>query len=301
VKTGWFFYFLNYYIKTRFLKKRVPLLAGFKITHKCNLKCRHCPFWHENLPQMTFEEIKGRLKTLYNMGIRILLIEGGEPFLWRDGPYQLQDVVNEGRKYFLSVGVTTNGTISMDLDSNSLWVSLDGLKDTHNCIRGQDIFDKVIKNIESCKHPNLYVNTTINKLNWQEIPDFVKFLKGKVKGITIQFYYPYEKTDSLMLTNEQRIHVLDELIQLKKGGWPVVNSFKALNALKKNDWTPRCKEWMIVTIEPDGTITHGCYVKNRDLVQCGVCGFSTNTELTLAYELVVESINVGRTVFRYGY
>jgi MoaA/NifB/PqqE/SkfB family radical SAM enzyme len=248
---------------------------------------------------MSFKEVQKVLKTLYDMGIRILLIEGGEPFLWCDGNYNLQDVVNEAKKYFLSVGVTTNGTVSLELDSNSLWVSLDGLKETHNHIRGQEIFDKIIKNIESCKHPNLYVNTTINKLNWKEIPDLVKFLKGKVKGMTIQFYYPYEKTDPLLLTNEQRLHVLDELIRLKKGNWPVVNSFKALKALKNNHWTPRCKDWMIVSIEPDGTITQGCYVKNRDIVQCGLCGFSTNTELTLAYELAVESINVGRKVFNY--
>ena len=104
MKTEWFFNFLGYFVKTRFFGKRTPLLAGFKITHKCNLTCRHCPFWHENLPQMTFEEIKKVLRTLYDMGVRILLIEGGEPFLWRDGPYHLQDVVNEAKKYFLSVG-----------------------------------------------------------------------------------------------------------------------------------------------------------------------------------------------------
>ncbi|MGA1842460.1 MAG: radical SAM protein [bacterium] len=299
MKTAWFFCFLKYYIMTRYFGKRNPLLAGFKITHKCNLKCHHCPFWHQNLPQMRFLEIKEILRSLHDMGIRILLIEGGEPFLWRDGDYTLQDVVHEAKKYFYSVGVTTNGTISTDVDSNSLWVSLDGLKDTHNRIRGQEIFDTVIKNIESCKHPNLYVNTTINKINWQEIPELVKFIKGKVKGMTIQFYYPYKKTDPLLLTNEQRIKVLDELIKLKKEGWPVVNSFKALESLKNNNWTSRCKEWMVVSIEPDGTITQGCYVKNRDKVQCGLCGFSTNTELTLAYELGVESINLGRSVFRY--
>ena len=299
MKVEWFFCFLNYYIKTRFLGKRYPLLGGFKITHRCNLTCRHCPFWQENLPQMTFEQIKGVLRDLHDMGIRILLIEGGEPFLWRDGSYHLQDVVNEAQKYFLSVGVTTNGTVSLELESNSLWVSLDGLRDTHNHIRDNDIFDKVIKNIEACHHPNLYVNTTINNLNWKEIPDLLKFLDGKIKGMTIQFYYPYEKTDPLMLTQEQRNHVLDELIRLKKEGFPVVNSFRALKALKKNEWTSRCKEWMIASIEPDGTVTHGCYVKNRGTVQCNVCGFSTNTEITLAYELAFESINVGRRVFRY--
>lgn len=299
MKTEWFFCFLDYYIKSRFLGKRDPLLAGFKITHKCNLKCRHCPFWQQNLPEMGFDLIKEKLKALKAMGIRILLIEGGEPFLWKDGQYGLQDVVDEAKKYFLSVGVTTNGTISLDLDSNSLWVSLDGLRETHNKIRGQEIFDKVIQRIEACRHPNLFVNTTINKLNWQEIPELVKFLNGKVRGVTIQFYYPYENTDPLMLSPEERIKSLDELIELKKKGWPVVNSFKALDALKTNKWICRCKDWMIASIEPDGTISHGCYVKNRGNIQCDVCGFSTNTEITLAYGLGIESINVGRKVFQY--
>ncbi|MBN2374059.1 DUF3463 domain-containing protein [bacterium] len=299
MESGWFFYFLRYYFKTRWLGKKTPLLAGFKITHKCNLKCRHCPFWHENLPQMDFKQIQAVLKKLYDMGIRILLIEGGEPFLWRNGQYGLNDVVNEAKKYFFSVGVTTNGTISLDIDSNSLWVSLDGLKETHNHIRGRDIFDQVIQKIEASNHPNLYVNTTINMLNWNEIPDMVRFLKGKVKGVTIQFFYPYEKADPLMLSSDKRVRVLDELIRMKREGWPLTNSFKALDALKSNDWTKRCKDWMIASIEPDGTITTGCYVKNRGQIQCNVCGFSTNTEITLAYELEMESINVGRRVFRY--
>ncbi len=299
IRTAWFLYFLKYYIKTHYLGRKQPLLAGFKITHRCNLKCRHCPFWHENLPELRFEQVREIFKNLYGMGVRILIIEGGEPFLWKDGSYCLNDVVNEAKKYFFSVGVTTNGTISLEINPNTLWISLDGLRETHNNIRGQDIFDKIIQKIDSSSHPNLYVNTTINKLNWQEIPELVKFLKGRVKGVTIQFYYPYEKTDPLMLSPEKRIEVLDELILLKKKGWPVANSYKALNALKTNEWTCRCKDWMIASIEPDGTITLGCYVKNRGHIQCGICGFSTNTEITLAYELGLESIIVGRTVFRY--
>jgi len=299
MKTYWFFYFLKYYIQSHYFGRKMPLLAGFKITHKCNLKCRHCPFWHENLPQMTFKEIQGVFKNLYTMGVRILLIEGGEPFLWNDGTYRINDVVKEAKKYFFSVGVTTNGTISLEVDSNTLWVSIDGLKETHNYIRGREIFDQVIERVDACSHPNLYVNTTINKLNWEEIPELVRFLKGRVKGVTIQFYYPYEKTDPLMLPNNKRVKVLEELIRMKRDGLPVANSYKALNALKTNKWISKCKEWMIVSIEPNGTITHGCYVKNRGQIQCGVCGFSTNTEITLAYGLGIEPINVGRRVFQY--
>jgi hypothetical protein len=45
------------------------------------------------------------------------------------------------------VGVTTNGTLPIDIDSDIVWVSIDGLKETHNRIRG-DCFDRVVENIE---------------------------------------------------------------------------------------------------------------------------------------------------------
>ena len=296
---NWFYDFLNYYIQTKFFNKRYPVLAGYKITHKCNLTCRHCPFWKENRPQLGFFEIKTLFKKLHKLGIRILLLEGGEPFLWKDGDYTLQNIVNEARKYFFTVGVTTNGTSPLNLDCSTLWVSIDGLEKTHNFIRNQDIFKKVIKNIENCTHPNLYANTTISNTNWKEIPDIVHFMADKVKGITFQFYYPYGKMDEQYLSFDKRNQVLDELISLKHKGFPVANSFRGLMALKGTAWTKKCTDWMVASIEPDGTISQGCYVKNRGNVNCNLCGFSTHAELSLAYGLSIQCINIGKKIFNY--
>ncbi|MGA1868091.1 MAG: radical SAM protein [bacterium] len=299
MKTHWFINFLHYYYKTKILGKRYPLLAGYKITHKCNLKCGHCPFWKENRPQLTFSEIKTLFKKLHTLGIRILLMEGGEPFLWKDGQYTLQDVVNEGKKYFYSVGVTTNGTLPLELESSTLWVSIDGLEETHNRIRNNNIFKTVLQHIEKSTHPHLFANTTISRVNYKEIPDLIRFLADKVKGITFQFYYPYDKNDEFYLPFDERRKVLDEIIDLKQKGFPVANSFGGLMALKGTRWTKRCFDWMVASIEPDGEISQGCYVKNRGQVQCEVCGFSTHAELSLAYDLSISSIFIGRKIFNY--
>ena len=114
------------------------------------------------------------------------------------------------------------------------------------------------------------------------IPDLVGFLRERVRGITIQFYYPFPGTRDMALSPQERVAVLDRLIILKREGLPVVDSFKALEALKDNSW--HCHSWLIASAEPDGTIIQGCYLKNRAEIACERCGFAAHTEISLAYE-----------------
>jgi hypothetical protein len=90
-----------------------------------------------------------------------------------------------------------------------------------------------------------------------------------VKGITIQFYYPFPNSDDLSLTQEQRVSVLNELISLKKRGFPVFHSYTTLNDLKCNSWT--CHPWLIASGEPDGQESYGCYLQNRAKISCEKC------------------------------
>lgn len=295
----WFGYFLSYYFQTRFLGNKKPILAGFKLTHKCNLACRHCPFWRRQSVQMLkFNQVVNILHKLYQLGVRIIVFEGGEPFLWRDGNYGISDVVAEANKLFFSVGVTTNGTFPIDAPlANTVWVSFDGLENTHNYIRGKQIFADVLENIKSSPHPNIYANITINKLNVKEVAELVKFLSKLVKGVTIQFHYPYEEVDELVTSKEDRHLVLDELVRLKREGYPVADSYTALETLKENRW--RCYDWMLADVDPDGKINLGCYVKNRGAINCQNCGFAAHTEISLAYGLNIEAIKTGKKIFKY--
>lgn len=298
MKLPWYLYFLTYYLKCSFFQKRIPLLAGFKISNRCNLSCVHCSFWNRNPSKMlTFNQVKNILSTLHQMGIRILILEGGEPFLWKDGDHTIHDVIEVAKSLFYSVGITTNGTFPLNTKTHNIWVSIDGLKETNNQLRGNS-FDRAIDNIMNSPHPNIYVNTTINRINYREIPELVRFLTGKIKGITIQFHYPYEEGDTLTLPFEKRREVLDNLIALKKAGYPIIDSHLCLESLKDNSW--HCQDWMLANVEPDGSINLGCYVKGRGDIQCKMCGFSAHTEISLAYKWHIESILAGKKIFRYG-
>ncbi|MCX7990952.1 MAG: DUF3463 domain-containing protein, partial [Proteobacteria bacterium] len=295
----WVFYFFRYFLECRLLGKRKPILGGFKITHKCNLRCYHCPFWEKETGELDFNKAKEVLDKMYKLGVRIVIFEGGEPLLWKDGDKNLIDLINYAKKTFFSIGVTTNGTLPLkDIPSDVLWVSFDGMRETYKKIRG-DVFDKVIRNIKESNHKNLYANVTINKLNEGEIEEIVKFLSELVKGITIQFHYPYgaEEDRELFIPLKERVNILDRLIRLKKDGYPVMDTVRTLNAMKTNSW--KCHDWMIANANPDGTITEGCYIKNRGEINCRYCGFAAHTELSLAFDFYIPAINMGRKIFRY--
>jgi MoaA/NifB/PqqE/SkfB family radical SAM enzyme len=291
-----YLYFLAHNLKTRLFHQKIPLLVGFKITHRCNLQCRGCPFWKMKTKSPTYAEVVSILDQLYKDGVRLIIFEGGEPFLWRDGNYRLENVIQYARTKFFCVGITTNGTLPLETSADTVWVSLDGLATTHNLNRG-DNFDPIIANIQQSTHPHILVNVTINQLNFQEIPDLVRFLKGKVKGITFQFYYPFPDSEDLWLPEENRIKILDELIHLKKAGYPILNSTRVLNHLKKNTWN--CHPWLIGSVEPDGRISYGCYLRNRAEIACDKCGFAAHAELSLAYDAHLPAILIGRKAFKF--
>jgi MoaA/NifB/PqqE/SkfB family radical SAM enzyme len=221
------------------------------------------------------------MDALYDRGVRILIIEGGEPFLWADGNDDLRSVVAQAKQRFFSVGVTTNGTFPIEVDADNVWVSIDGLQETHDRLRGKS-FQRIMTNLATTTHPSVRAHITINAVNWKEIPELVRFLAPKVVGITIQFHYPYaEVDDQLYLPFDRRQQVLDRLIELKQQGFPLDNSGAVLRALKENRWT--CQPWMIASIDPSGGLTQGCYVKNRGEIACEQCGFSAHTEISMAY------------------
>jgi MoaA/NifB/PqqE/SkfB family radical SAM enzyme len=279
------------------LGKATPVMAGYKITHKCNLKCAHCPYWKRTGTEQGFEEVKATLRKLRQMGVRILILEGGEPLLWRDGDNTIRDVTAAARKLFPSVCITTNGLLPWgDLALDRAWVSLDGPPTVHDAIRGDGTFSRVLRNLEEQGKGRSFVSTTISTFNARAVPEMVSSLRGKVEGITIQFYYPYNGLpDPLFVQPSERADLVDELISLKKAGYPVANSFLSLNEMKKEVWT--CEDKLLANAEPDGTVLHGCYLKNRGNSVCSHCGFTAHNELSLAFRGKWESIRNGMRIF----
>jgi len=277
------------------LRGNQPFLASFKVSYRCNLRCLQCPFYSIENNELSYIEACTIIDRLYDRGNRLLMFEGGEPLLWRDADKRLHDLILYARRRFYSVGVTTNGMLPLDLPADVLWVSVDGLRETHNRLRGAPIFDQMIANVRTSRHPRLYAHVTINSLNAGEVPELLRFLNGIFNGITIQFYYPYHHKDDLFLDFDRRAPLLDEIIDLKAKGIRILNSKASLKALKYNTWV--CRDRLIDNANPDGSFQQGCYLKGRTDIDCSRCGFSPHTEISLACQGQPQSILAGMKIF----
>lgn len=294
-------FLLKYAFLSRLSEKfKRPLICSFKLTNKCNLKCIHCPFWREEEKrEMKFLDIKDILKKLYSDGVRIVIFEGGEPLLWKDekAGKDINDVIKLAQQDFFFVGMTTNGTLPLQRANPDItFISIDGLKETHERIRGKS-FDRIIDNIK--KHNmsrKIIVNTCINKLNYKEVPELIRFLNDIVYGVTIQFFYPYPGLEDLYLDDGKRTEALESVIEMKKKGYKVLDSLTCLERFKDNSW--RCRDFLVSNVDPDKNINYGCYLKRRvKNISCKYCGFAAHCEVSMAYALDIRAIMAAKAIF----
>jgi MoaA/NifB/PqqE/SkfB family radical SAM enzyme len=294
IDLSWFF------LQRKILGRKIPLLASFKITYRCNLACRACPFHlrsDNEETHMSWNAAIGALESLRRSGTRIVVFEGGEPLLWHDGSHRLHDLVLYARKHFLHVAVTTNGTLPLDVPAHTLWVSLDGMKETHDELRSNS-FDRICSNIKKTKHPRVFIHCTLNRRNWQDVESLAKWVQAMpaLKGMTVQFFYPYNQgEDELSLSPEDRHAAINKLLELKKSGLPILNSAGRLRAMIDNNW--RCHDDILINADPDGAITKGCYVKSRGEINCDACGFTPVAEASGALDFIPGSIYAGWRLF----
>jgi MoaA/NifB/PqqE/SkfB family radical SAM enzyme len=142
---------------------------------------------------MDFREAMTAIDTFYREGGRCLYLEGGEPFLWHDGQHHLEAVVDYAHHVgFLTVVVYTNGTLPICTSAETVFVSVDGLRVTHDTLRGVS-FDRIMGNIQNSPHRSLYLNYTINSRNQGEIRAFCEYAHGRerIRGIFFYFHTAY--------------------------------------------------------------------------------------------------------------
>ena len=286
---------LDFYVRRKLLRQRIPLLASFKLTYHCNLSCSACPFHGrsaDNNSHITWDGAIEALETLKKRGTKIVVFEGGEPFIWRHGSHDLHDLVTYAKRLFFRVAVTTNGTFPLDVPADVIWVSIDGLNGTHDRLRSGS-FERMWSNLKSSRHPRVMVHFTINRDNWRELNQLAEKLKHipAVKGLSVQLFYPYDQGESLLaLSPEERKSALDNVIRLKSSHC-IVNSKRCLQAMIQNDW--HCHDDVLINVDPDGKLTQGCYVKSRGKINCQECGFTPVAEASGALDLQPGSILAG--------
>ena len=129
------FFGIKYVASYWFSGKRNPLICGLVLHNKCNLRCRHCTIVDRPPASLSFGEAVKVIDSFYSDGGRCLYLEGGEPFLWQDSSFTMEDIVSYAReKGYYAVIIYTNGTRPIESEADTVFVSVDGLPGTHDTL-----------------------------------------------------------------------------------------------------------------------------------------------------------------------
>ena len=289
-----FFYLAWWWFRAVFFGRRKPLQSVVFVSDRCNLSCKHCTVYNHEAPvDKTFDQIREELEYCYSLGSRFVDFEGGEPFLWHDGERDVNDLCRLARELgFFSCTITTNAQKPFDgTVADSIWVSMDGVGEYHDRIRGKGAFERLEKNIASCGCKALSVNMAINTLNVESVGPAIEYAASNpnIKSISLNFHTPFEGSEALFIPMEKRREVIDLILDYKKRGYPIMNSRSGLRKMRENDFIMRC--WMTNFIYADGTRKDQCV--GADFGVCPKCGFCMAGEESAVIELRPDTILAG--------
>ena len=282
MKFSSFMKFAGFGISTILFHRKKPILGTVIVTDKCNLHCKHCSVNNITAVIHPYEQIKGEMKQLYDMGVRILFFCGGETFMWKDGDKTLRDLVIEAKKMgFLIVNVVTNGTWPIDLpEADLILLSLDGDKVHHNIIRG-DTYDTIFENISKATSDNICFYMAVNQINKDCIRDVCEKARDtkNVRAVSFNFHTPYPDTKQLKLSKEEKAKCCDTIKEMMKEGCPVFNLKSAFPYIIENKFPTPC--YQCVVMENGKLSTCGRCIEVPGL--CEECGYFFVAEYTLLF------------------
>ncbi len=254
-----------------------PWYLNLSFTYKCNSRCVMCDNWKRYRNNSAKEKEELTLKDYEKFfsendywlsDLRHIGIAGGEPFLRPD----LVDLVKTIRKYLpkVSIGLQTNGLFPEKTGQTlkeiikfypqiTLGVSLDGIGETHDKIRGiKGAYEKVLKTIDMAKTvgvKEITAGMTILQDNYKEIPLVEKALKEK--GVSFSCFLAdegeyYNKKEKSSLDDKAKDSIIDSLKNYR-GDYYLDNLRLQLQGKRKRE-LPCYSGWTSLVIDPYGEV-----------------------------------------------
>jgi MoaA/NifB/PqqE/SkfB family radical SAM enzyme len=241
----------------RFASHCRPTSIVLLLTELCNARCLHCDIWknkgRDDGP--SFEQWKQVLRDLRSwLGPVQVVFSGGEALL---KPYTI-DLVAFGAQLRFFMEILTHGYWK-DQDKierlalakpSRVTISMDGLGKTHNKVRGRDDFFELTNTTidtlrrvrqENSLHYEIRLKTVIMSHNLDDVCPIAEFASRD--GLHV-FYQPieqnyntpedalwYEHSENWPQGPERAVAAVEKLIELKRRGRHIDNSFEQLAAM----------------------------------------------------------------------
>jgi len=202
------------------------------INNFCNLKCKHCylqaPKFDDYLSHDEWMELL--FSVLQKLVPSVICFSGKEVFFNQQSVNILLDAVrlrNELQESFLKktkIGVITNGTLihhfKTDLEATHpdyFDISIDGLPEVHNFVRGKNAFEQLEPNLKWLmkRFPGkVWITHTALEANLNTLPEFIKFYHARygIDKFSIGFYKAMAYTDQNLKLQMNHYHQLVDRI-----------------------------------------------------------------------------------------
>jgi len=226
------------YVISHFWTHR-PIFLTHSVTSECNCRCKICDVWRKksNTDEMTTHEIFRMLDEAKKLNFVAYIAFGGEPLTRTD----ILDVLQHAQDLGFYTSIITNGTclpekaekIAETVDLT--WVSLDHYSKYHDEMRGlKGTFERAVDGIIKLRRARgrVAINCVLSRLNMDAVGKMAKFAHGL--GVKIAFD-PMEvfmgSNEEYALTPSERRQLFSEVRELKRQGYPILNSYEFIEHL----------------------------------------------------------------------
>lgn len=187
-----------------------PLKLFINVSNHCNLECVHC--FSDSSPKhkeaMPLSKMKSLVDEAAGMGVFLIIIGGGEPFMRPD----IWEIISYIRGKNMGVSLTTNGTIINEKIINNikkyqvrLNISFDGGEAIHDFIRRKvGVFNKTLANVKKFKLRDIKptIRYTLMTLNLKDVPYMLELARKLELPIKVRRAKPSDRAidNNLIIT-----------------------------------------------------------------------------------------------------
>jgi len=211
------------------LQKPRPVYCIWEITLRCDLGCKHCGSRAGRVrsQELTTEQCFDVVHQLAALGLREIVLIGGEAYLRDDWPDIAKEIVKSGMSCSMTTGARNLNQErvqqAVDAGVRSISISIDGLERTHDSIRNakgswKAAVDAARRVSESSMA--LSVNTQINRLSMPELPMIADLLvEMQVKAWQIQLTVAMGNAadrPEMLLQPFELLELFPKLVEIKK-------------------------------------------------------------------------------------
>lgn len=254
--------------------------AGIRITRSCNLNCPYCNIQSVKKEDLTIEQWKRAGEILKTIGIKDLIILGGEPTEYKELPEFVDFYENTLE---IKCSMTTNAYNNLDkvinvIDSglSRIGVSVDSIdvKSSISPFKNKMGLQMIEELISLDKNIQIVDYAVLNKKNIDNIDELITYMTSRnVSVYFLPFHHSHEgeyehrkNNQNYAFISEEDIKkyclAIDKIVEMKKAGFLISNSIEFLNVSKEfiKDLNWKCNGLSELRIDSDGKMVCCCDV-----------------------------------------